>query len=108
VASLQYQHEFDAGDLGSFTFTADTTIKSSYFTDFFNRQDGRQGSTTQSGASLEFRPTGDRFSILAFVRNIENTRALSFGGLTNAGPDDIFNWQFSAPRTYGIRLGFEY
>ncbi len=42
------------------------------------------------------------------MRNIENNRPLSYAGFTVAGPDDIYNWQFGAPRTYGVRVAFDF
>ena len=42
----------------------------------------------------------------------EGSRAeasLTYGGFTSAGPnDDVFNWQFGAPRTYGVRLAVDF
>ena len=101
-------HEFDLGGVGSLTARANTTFKSSYFTDFYNYNDGRQGAYTQSDLNLEWKSMDEMFSVLAFVRNLENERPLSYGGYTSAGPDDVFNWQFGTPRTYGIRVAIDY
>ena len=42
------------------------------------------------------------------MKNVENTRPLTYGSFISAGPDDVFNWQFGTPRTYGIRLGVKF
>ncbi|MEL1251092.1 hypothetical protein [Aurantiacibacter gilvus] len=48
------------------------------------------------------------FGIQLFARNLENERLLTYGSFVSAGPDDIFNWQFGTPRTYGVRLLVDY
>ena len=108
VVTLGLDHVFDLGGSGTVKASASTLIKSSYFTDFFNYADGKQKSLTQSDFSLEYKPENERFFVQAFIRNIENKRALTYGGLVSAGPDDIFNWQFGTPRTYGIRVGVDF
>ena len=42
------------------------------------------------------------------MHNLENERPLSYGSFVSAGPDDIYNWQFGQPRTYGLRLNFDF
>ncbi|MFM5931912.1 MAG: TonB-dependent receptor [Novosphingobium sp.] len=108
IITAGYDHVFRLGDAGSVTASVNTTFKSSYFTDFYNYRDGQQKAFTQTDASLVYKPENDRFSVTAFVKNIENTRPLTYGSFVSAGPDDIFNWQFGAPRTYGIRVGVEF
>ena len=108
IITAGYEHTFDMGSAGSVIARADTTFKSAYFADFYNYRDGRQKALTQTSASLEYKPESGKFSVMAFVRNIENTRPLTYGSFVSAGPDDIFNWQFGAPRTYGIRASIDF
>ena len=108
IITAGYEHVFDLGASGTITANIDTTLKSSYFTDFYNYRDGRQSGFTQTGASLEYKPENGNFTVQAFVRNIENTRPLTYGSFVSAGPDDVFNWQFGAPRTYGVRVGIDF
>ncbi|MEP6867127.1 MAG: TonB-dependent receptor, partial [Novosphingobium sp.] len=93
---------------GSVTARVDTTFKSKYFTDFYNYADGTQKALTQTDFSLEYQTDDKKYSIMGFVKNIENTRALTYGSFVSAGPDDIFNWQFGAPRTYGVRASAKF
>ncbi|MXO71919.1 TonB-dependent receptor [Alteraurantiacibacter buctensis] len=102
------QHELDLGSAGSLTAGASTTYKSSYFTDFYNYNDGRQVAFFQTDLSLQWRDPGDRAGVQLFVRNLENNRPLTYGSFVSAGPDDIFNWQFGTPRTVGIRFSLDY
>ena len=108
IITAGIDHTFKLGGFGSLTARADTTFKSSYFTDFYNYRDGTQGAFTQSDFSLEYQSENKMYSLIGFVKNLENNRPLTYGSFVSAGPDDIFNWQFGAPRTYGIRLGVKF
>jgi iron complex outermembrane receptor protein len=108
VITMGYDHTFQLGGAGTIVASANTTFKSKYFTDFFNYRDGTQKAFTQTDLSLTYKPESKNFSIQAFVKNLEDTRPLTYGSFVSAGPDDIFNWQFGAPRTYGIRVGVDF
>ncbi|MDO7833731.1 TonB-dependent receptor [Sphingobium sp. HBC34] len=108
VIGAGYQHVFQLGSAGTLTANAFTRFKSDYFLTFFNYRDSRQEAFTQSDLSLEYRPESGRFGVQAYVRNLEDTRPLTYAGYTAAGPDDIFNFQFGAPRTYGVRVSFDF
>jgi iron complex outermembrane receptor protein len=108
IITAGLDHTFQLGNAGTLTARADTTFKSKYFTDFYNYQDGTQSALTQTDLSLEYQTNDKRYSVVAFVKNLENTRALTYGSFTSAGPDDVFNWQFGSPRTYGIRASVKF
>lgn len=109
VFTLGWDHVFDMGSAGTVTASAFTRYKGDYFLDFYNYNDSHQKERTQTDFSLEYKPENKRFSVQAFVRNIENYRSLAFSGNTVVpGVANIFNWQFSPPRTYGVRLGFDF
>ena len=108
IITAGLDHRFDLGSAGSITARADTTFKSSYFTDFYNYRDGSQKAYTQTDLSLEYQPENKKFSITAFVRNLEDVRPLSYGSFTSAGPVDVWGWQFGTPRTYGVRVGIDF
>ncbi len=108
IITAGIDHTFQLGGAGSLTARADTTFKSSYFTDFYNYRDGTQSAFTQSDFSLEYQSANKMYSVIGFVKNVENNRPLTYGSFVSAGPDDVFNWQFGAPRTYGIRLSVKY
>ncbi|WP_088311021.1 TonB-dependent receptor [Novosphingobium sp. B 225] len=108
VITMGYDHVFDMGSAGTLTASANTTFKSSYFTDFYNNRDGRQSAFSQSDLSLTYKPENGKFTVQGFARNLENNRPLTYGSFVSAGPDDIFNWQFGAPRTYGVRVSVDF
>lgn len=108
VLTVGFDQVIPMGSAGSVTLSANNTMKSSYFTDFYNYNDGRQSAFHQSDVSLTWKPASEKFSLQAFVKNIEDVRPLTYGGFTSAGPDDIFNWQFGTPRTYGVRFSVDF
>ncbi|HEY6868510.1 MAG TPA: TonB-dependent receptor [Novosphingobium sp.] len=106
--TMGYDHVFDLGTAGTIKASAFSTFKSSYFTDFYNYRDLQQKALTSTDLSLEYKPENKLFYVQGFVRNIENTRALTYGGYIAAGPDDILNWGYGTPRTYGVRVGVDF
>ena len=108
IITAGLDHSFPLGSFGDLTARVDSTFKSSYFTDFYNYRDGKQTAFTQTDLSLEYSSSNKMYTLTGFVKNLENTRPLTYGSFVSAGPDDIFNWQFGAPRTYGIRLGVKF
>lgn len=103
-----YDHVFDLGGSGTVKASAFTTFKSRYFTDFYNYNDLQQKALSSTDLSLEYKPENKAFTVTAFVRNLENNRPLVYGGYIAAGPDDILNWGYGTPRTYGVRVGVDF
>jgi iron complex outermembrane receptor protein len=108
VVGVGYDHVFDLGSAGSVTARAYSRYKSSYYLDIFNYHDAHQKSYTQTDLSLEYKPDNGHFTVQAFVRNLENKRPVVFSGYIAAANDDIINWQFGPPRTYGVRLAVDF
>lgn len=108
IVTVGYDHKFNLGSAGTVLASVNSTFKSSYFTDFYNNRDGQQKALTQTDLNLEYTPESEKFKVAAFVKNLENNRPLTYGSFVSAGPDDIFNWQFGAPRTYGVRLSVDF
>jgi iron complex outermembrane receptor protein len=107
IINAGYDHEFDLGNDNVLTARINSTLKSKYFTGFFNYPDESQKTYTSTDASLEYAHRSG-VSVTAFVRNIENKRPLTYGSFIAAGPDDIWNWQFGNPRTYGVRVDYKF
>ncbi len=64
------------------------------------------GGTWTTGAQLAFGPEDERWNIAAFVRNLENNRIVvntPLYGLASALTNTT-----SAPRTYGVRVNFNF
>jgi iron complex outermembrane recepter protein len=106
--TVGYDKEFDLGNAGSLTASVFSTYKSAYYNDIFNFRDSLQKSFTQTDLSLTWAPQNKKYNVQAYVRNIEDTRPVTYAGFTAAGNDRIYNWQFAAPRTYGVRLSVDF
>jgi len=109
IVSVGWDHVFDLGGSGTITASAFSRYKGNYYLDFYNYQDSKQIGHTQSDFSLEYKPANKHYSVQAFVRNIENYRLLAYAGNTVVtGVANTYNWQFTPPRTYGVRLGIDF
>lgn len=108
VLALGYDHYFDLNDKGTLVASIHSKYKSSYFLDIFNYSDSEQDGYSQTDISLEYRAPGDKWYVRAYVRNLEDEQPLTFAGYIAAGPDDIYNFQFAPPRTYGVTAGFDF
>ena len=86
--------------------SADTQYKSGQNIGFAYLPQQRIGSHWISNGQIQFGPEDERWSLAAFVRNIENTRIRSFA---STHPTAAFLTAFqTAPRTYGVRAGYKF
>jgi iron complex outermembrane receptor protein len=108
VIGLGYDHVFDLGPAGRLTARAFSRFKSDYYLDFYNYRDSRQTAYTQTDLSVEYKPASGKYGVQLFARNLENIRPLVYSSYVAAGTDDIYVWQFGAPRTYGARLSIDF
>lgn len=108
VITAGYDHEFSLSGGGTIIASISTLYKSSYFTEFFNYADSEQEDYTKTDISLEYKTADEKWSVQIFGRNLEDERNVTYASFVSAGPDDIYNWQFGAPRTYGVRIGYEF
>jgi iron complex outermembrane receptor protein len=108
VVSLGYDHDWDLASGGYVTASAQSKFKDDYYTNIFNWADDLQKSFIQTDLSLKYTNSTGMYSIQAYLRNMENIRPQTYTQFTSAGPDDIFNWNFAAPRTYGVTLTYSF
>ena len=86
--------------------SADTQYKSSQNTGFAYLPQQREGERWTSNAQIQFGPEDERWSLAAFVRNIQNNRYFTF---SSTHPSAAFLTAFqTAPRTYGVRAGVKF
>ncbi|MCC7461280.1 MAG: TonB-dependent receptor [Gammaproteobacteria bacterium] len=108
VAALGYDHVFQLGSAGTLTASLYSRYKSSYYVTIFNEHDMQQDGFTQTDVNLEWRSANRRFTAQAYAQNLEDERPLVYGSFVAAGPDRIMVFAFGRPRTYGLRLGYEF
>lgn len=104
--NLSYEHTFALSDAFDLVAGARSKIESSRFLSPEYLPEERQGSYTQSDAFLTLSNKSDRYSITAFVDNLENSTVLAGTAVRPILPlvYDILR----APRTYGIRAAFSF
>jgi iron complex outermembrane receptor protein len=85
--------------------TADTQYRSSRDIGFAYLPQQMIGSSWTSNAQIQFGPNSERWSVAAYVRNIEGDRTpiYSIAGSANFLVDGT-----TAPRTYGVRVAAKY
>lgn len=85
-----------------FMVNANTRYQSSNFTGFDQIITDIQGGYWTSNADLTFMSSNDKFSISAFVNNIENYRAKIYSQYFAA--TGLVGASYADPRTYGVRM----
>ncbi|WP_246543661.1 TonB-dependent receptor [Novosphingobium profundi] len=103
--NLGAQQTFALGDY-KLVIAGDTQFKTSRTVAFQYLAEQKVGSTWTSNANLDFGPEDGRWSIGAFVRNIENNRIVSAGLTYNAA--SAATVVTTPPRTYGVRAGMTF
>ncbi|MBZ9646708.1 TonB-dependent receptor [Sphingobium sp. 3R8] len=102
--NLGYQHSFRIGGDMALVAGARSSIESSRFLNSNFRQEEKQGSFMMSDAFLTLEGPQDKWSVTAFINNIEDKEVLA-----RAGTRPILDFPVGTlrpPRTYGVRLGF--
>lgn len=99
---LGYSHTFHLGD-GDLRAEANSAFKSDTFLAATNYRSQRQPAYTSTDFTLTYTPSGGAWDVSAFVRNIENKRQYRLGEFASQFGVDYFRFQFTNPRTYGIR-----
>ncbi|MBO9726351.1 MAG: TonB-dependent receptor [Novosphingobium sp.] len=100
--ALGYDHDFHIGD-HKITASLFSRFKSDYYLQPGNQRAEHQEAFTQTDFSLDWALPGNKFSVQAYVRNIEDYRPYAFAGYVNAGGQLLINYVYGTPRTYGIR-----
>ncbi|MYM89344.1 TonB-dependent receptor [Rugamonas sp. FT82W] len=96
---LGYEHGFEVLR-GTLTPRIQTHFESESYLGIENYERQRQRSYNRSDAMLTYADNGGKWSVQAYVRNIEDTRVITVAN-ANFG---AYNYAFSAPRTFGTKL----
>lgn len=100
TATLTHDFHFAWGDV---TAEVRSAYKSDYYLAAYNYPSLRQPGYTNTDASLTYTSPKGQWSLTAFVRNIEDKRVYRFANFAASGANNFFLWQFSDPRTAGVR-----
>ncbi|WP_354286288.1 TonB-dependent receptor [Sphingomonas sp. UYEF23] len=104
--NASYQRTFEIANQAKVEAIVGTKVQSSFYVGEEFLSGEFQGTSMVSYASLTYRAPGDRFSVGAYVDNIENqaVKASSFVQPAIGVPVVILR----APRTFGARAGFRF
>ncbi|MFV0643362.1 MAG: TonB-dependent receptor [Sphingomonadaceae bacterium] len=103
--NLSAQQTINLGDF-EIVVDLDTQYRSGRYVFFQYVPEQYTGDTWQSNAQVKFGPVSDKWSISAYVRNIEDAQYQVF---TPSPPFlSTLNVQWNAPRTYGVRLAVNF
>ena len=80
---------------------ADTQYKSRRYAGFAYLPEQLQPDVWQTNAQIQFGPSGGRWSMTGFIRNIENNRTVAFSSTTPLANALVAGT--TPPRTYGLR-----
>ncbi|MGF7149864.1 iron complex outermembrane receptor protein [Sphingomonas zeicaulis] len=102
-----YDHRLELASGANISASAQTRFKSDYFLTAYNWEADRQKAYTQTDLSLSYNHVDDRFSVGAYVRNLEDTIPLTYSSF-NGGGIDLYNFIFGQPRTYGVQASMRF
>jgi len=106
TVSAEYSRDFDIGSHGYLRAQADARYESEFYADFIHNLGTRQQPYIKANASLTYFANNGRWNLGAWIKNITNEpviAATAFAGIP--GPATAY---LEAPRTYGVRLGFNF
>jgi outer membrane receptor protein involved in Fe transport len=107
--SLLASYQADLGDLGTLTPVLKTTWTDHYVLRPYDLPADRVDAYTRTDVRLVWRSASERFSVEAFVENLEDevvyVRNVTTGEFSGSMPASL---GLLAPRTYGVRIGFSW
>lgn len=98
---FSYAHTFDLGSKGRVIPSVDFYAQSHTYSDIQNYTQSRRDAYTKTDLNLRFEDADSRYSITAFVNNVEDSRVPNT--LVTVWSSTTAN--YDPPRTYGVRLG---
>jgi iron complex outermembrane recepter protein len=96
------EHVWDLPNTGSLTFQIQTSFHTAQYFSNYNWEDSRQGAYSLSNTFLQYTAPGSRYSVQAYVHNLENSQY--FTNATENATGAQYEYSFGAPRTYGVML----
>ncbi|NHO67396.1 TonB-dependent receptor [Aestuariicella hydrocarbonica] len=104
--TLSYEQVFSLGDAGEITARIDGKYSSSFYYDAFNNADTESPSYAVGNLSMKYVTPDAQWEIQGYVRNFTDEDILS-----KATRNYVGHWneyQFQPPRTYGVRVNYNF
>jgi iron complex outermembrane recepter protein len=104
-----YEHTWGLGNAGTIMAHIQTHFSSSYPTTLDQLSGSTQPEYTNTELNATYTPTSGRWSLQAYVKNLENRAVFTAGNDGSAGPGlVVVGENLSDPRTFGVRLSARY
>jgi iron complex outermembrane receptor protein len=100
-----YQHIFDLGN-AELTARVQSHYQTRSYFSYRNYKSESEGAFTKTDFTLNYAPNDASWSVLVYLRNIENKRVIT--DVTEYASTSVYRFQFSEPRTYGARLTYKF
>jgi iron complex outermembrane recepter protein len=97
-----FEHVWDLPNAALFTAHIQTSFRTAQYFSNYNWEDSRQGDYTLSDAFLQYTAAQSRYSVQAYVHNLENSHYYTDASENATGAQ--YEYAFGPPRTYGIQL----
>jgi iron complex outermembrane recepter protein len=107
TVNLGYEHRFDLGARGALTLGVDTRMESSRALSLDYLALSTQDDYRMSNARLGWEPASGRYTVTAFVNNLEDELVFSNSLQSPAKAGVVYN-QLRPPRTYGLRASVRF
>jgi iron complex outermembrane receptor protein len=97
-----FEHNWDLPNAGMLTARIQTSFRTAQYFSNYNFQDSLQGAYTVSDAFIQYAAPEGRYSVQAYVHNLENSVYFTSAG--ESGTANAYQYAFGAPRTFGVKL----
>lgn len=105
--NLAYEHKFDLGNSGNIRVGVNTRIQSSRFLTIDFLPAASQEGFMKSDARISYETSDGKYSLTAFVNNLENKFTYS-GSVQSPVKNGVFYNRVDPPRTYGLRASLHF
>jgi iron complex outermembrane receptor protein len=109
TSTLGFQHTWRLGSPGVITAHIQSHYSSSYPTTLDQLPGSRQGAYTSTEINATYMPPSGRWSLQAYVKNLENKAVFTAGADSSAGPGlTVVTENPSDPRVFGVRVNVKF
>lgn len=105
--NLSYEHHFTLPGGARITAGADTRVQSGSYLSIDYLPGGHQDTFMMSNARLSFEPAGGRYTLTAYIANIEDKTVLA-AAFQSPVKNGVLYDQLRPPRTYGVRASVRF
>ena len=107
TANIAYSRSFNLANGGTLDWSINGSYKDQIWTTALFLAEQRAPSLTQWNTSVTYRPANDRFTLVAYANNV-NEDATWSAGLNHTQVPQLVVFSPTNPRTYGVRLRWDF